>query len=141
MAVTRYFGDRFIITDSSSESFPTNVQDGAFGIALNSKTAYVKRSGVWVTLEASGDGPLFSGGVSGQTLVYVNNRWSGTYNVYNNNDVIGFGFSGNDSVRPLNKGHFYGGSGQAGWVTGIILERSEERRVGKECRSRWSPYH
>ena len=25
-------------------------------------------------------------------------------------------------------------------VVGIIL-RSEERRVGKECRSRWSPYH
>ena len=22
-----------------------------------------------------------------------------------------------------------------------IFERSEERRVGKECRSRWSPYH
>ena len=22
-----------------------------------------------------------------------------------------------------------------------ILRRSEERRVGKECRSRWSPYH
>ena len=22
-----------------------------------------------------------------------------------------------------------------------ILIRSEERRVGKECRSRWSPYH
>ena len=22
-----------------------------------------------------------------------------------------------------------------------ILLRSEERRVGKECRSRWSPYH
>src|SRR5690242_21860401 len=22
-----------------------------------------------------------------------------------------------------------------------ILDRSEERRVGKECRSRWSPYH
>src|SRR5260221_10889456 len=22
-----------------------------------------------------------------------------------------------------------------------ILKRSEERRVGKECRSRWSPYH
>ena len=33
-------------------------------------------------------------------------------------------------------------------ITGIIgsdgadkAERSEERRVGKECRSRWSPYH
>src|SRR3989449_8550474 len=24
---------------------------------------------------------------------------------------------------------------------GLSLERSEERRVGKECRSRWSPYH
>ena len=23
----------------------------------------------------------------------------------------------------------------------IIETRSEERRVGKECRSRWSPYH
>src|SRR2546430_16799780 len=23
----------------------------------------------------------------------------------------------------------------------LVLGRSEERRVGKECRSRWSPYH
>ena len=23
----------------------------------------------------------------------------------------------------------------------IVVTRSEERRVGKECRSRWSPYH
>ena len=23
----------------------------------------------------------------------------------------------------------------------VVEERSEERRVGKECRSRWSPYH
>ena len=26
-------------------------------------------------------------------------------------------------------------------TTSIKLIRSEERRVGKECRSRWSPYH
>ena len=26
------------------------------------------------------------------------------------------------------------------WGTPIYI-RSEERRVGKECRSRWSPYH
>ena len=25
--------------------------------------------------------------------------------------------------------------------TQALTERSEERRVGKECRSRWSPYH
>src|SRR2546425_7275739 len=26
-------------------------------------------------------------------------------------------------------------------LPGLMQERSEERRVGKECRSRWSPYH
>jgi len=26
-------------------------------------------------------------------------------------------------------------------VVGSGADRSEERRVGKECRSRWSPYH
>ena len=26
-------------------------------------------------------------------------------------------------------------------ITGVSERRSEERRVGKECRSRWSPYH
>ena len=28
-----------------------------------------------------------------------------------------------------------------GKADGIFFYRSEERRVGKECRSRWSPYH
>ena len=27
------------------------------------------------------------------------------------------------------------------YVTEDMVGRSEERRVGKECRSRWSPYH
>ena len=26
-------------------------------------------------------------------------------------------------------------------LNGLLRARSEERRVGKECRSRWSPYH
>ena len=28
-----------------------------------------------------------------------------------------------------------------GAFAGLANDRSEERRVGKECRSRWSPYH
>ena len=28
-----------------------------------------------------------------------------------------------------------------GKVVDVLTPRSEERRVGKECRSRWSPYH
>src|ERR1043166_779240 len=38
----------------------------------------------------------------------------------------------------------YGSSGTGGslHLSGELLKtRSEERRVGKECRSRWSPYH
>ena len=37
--------------------------------------------------------------------------------------------------------------GLTGWVCNLcdgrveMEVRSEERRVGKECRSRWSPYH
>ena len=34
----------------------------------------------------------------------------------------------------LTYGHIFGSDG-------FLLCRSEERRVGKECRSRWSPYH
>ena len=44
-----------------------------------------------------------------------------------------------------------GGNEKAEYGTGLLKElskqmtqdfgRSEERRVGKECRSRWSPYH
>ena len=30
---------------------------------------------------------------------------------------------------------------QIGYTKSEYAERSEERRVGKECRSRWSPYH
>ena len=33
------------------------------------------------------------------------------------------------------------GAGKGTQAEKIVLCRSEERRVGKECRSRWSPYH
>src|SRR2546425_9556064 len=41
---------------------------------------------------------------------------------------------------------FRGQSQMSTWLTAIVsncarMQRSEERRVGKECRSRWSPYH
>ena len=38
--------------------------------------------------------------------------------------------------NPLSIGGNYGES-----IRNQIETRSEERRVGKECRSRWSPYH
>ena len=38
------------------------------------------------------------------------------------------------------QGFFYKPDGADSGVLGLPI-RSEERRVGKECRSRWSPYH
>ena len=40
----------------------------------------------------------------------------------------------NDVNLKFTSGNCYG-------IIGANGARSEERRVGKECRSRWSPYH
>ena len=37
--------------------------------------------------------------------------------------------------------HFYYCNAKGKLVRQLTTTRSEERRVGKECRSRWSPYH
>ena len=50
-----------------------------------------------------------------------------------------------DASQRLHEGYVprLGGLGLfAGWAGALLAQlRSEERRVGKECRSRWSPYH
>ena len=45
--------------------------------------------------------------------------------------VVGATFGKKDMYKEFIENNFW----YMGW------ERSEERRVGKECRSRWSPYH
>ena len=50
---------------------------------------------------------------------------------YPGNEVVVY--DRNDNISFL-------GCGMALWI-GKQDDRSEERRVGKECRSRWSPYH
>ena len=54
----------------------------------------------------------------------------------------------NDGVVPMMRLSLKYGSNKERVITGIkriskpgLRVRSEERRVGKECRSRWSPYH
>ena len=45
-----------------------------------------------------------------------------------------------ENLREIQASHLRGRGG-AGFPTWQKRSRSEERRVGKECRSRWSPYH
>ena len=42
---------------------------------------------------------------------------------------------GNTSIKTVERDH------RGREVAVLRVKRSEERRVGKECRSRWSPYH
>src|SRR2546422_10270585 len=50
------------------------------------------------------------------------------------------GGSGEDTCREILRAFFGSADGQVRFL-GTAPGRSEERRVGKECRSRWSPYH
>ena len=45
------------------------------------------------------------------------------------------------SLMPLTQAEIFGRDSEAALLDSIWEERSEERRAGKECRSRWSPYH
>src|SRR2546425_565987 len=44
-------------------------------------------------------------------------------------------------LPPVDHDLFVAGSHHTRLQAAVGLVRSEERRVGKECRSRWSPYH
>ena len=45
-----------------------------------------------------------------------------------------------NEIETVTLGH-YNQNAEAFWNGTKDHDRSEERRVGKECRSRWSPYH
>src|SRR3712207_9480515 len=55
-----------------------------------------------------------------------------------------------DELEPVKRGGYGGAIGYLSYtgdldtcihIRTVVMKRSEERRVGKECRSRWSPYH
>src|SRR5258706_9950106 len=56
---------------------------------------------------------------------------------------VGLSRLASGAVRSTRTLSVAGGLALPAWSTAITeyAYRSEERRVGKECRSRWSPYH
>src|SRR5690348_17917543 len=67
-------------------------------------------------------------------------RWTGDWS----SDVcfpISPGLSDPDSYDPETLGPEINHADVIVFLLSAVQPRSEERRVGKECRSRWSPYH
>ena len=63
------------------------------------------------------------------TSGYNENDIYGTFDIYHINDINGlYSLKLNGTPATFTR-------------MNKLLDRSEERRVGKECRSRWSPYH
>ena len=58
-----------------------------------------------------------------------------------NNTIISIRKDLNNFLEYLNKKNFITLDKLDELVIKEYTTRSEERRVGKECRSRWSPYH
>src|SRR3712207_9568411 len=83
-------------------------------------------------------------------IFYGNRRYYPVYEAALRHDLaVGIHFGGNPGNPPTAVGwpsfyiEEYVGMSHIfqSQVISLITERSEERRVGKECRSRWSPYH
>ena len=53
----------------------------------------------------------------------------------NSADVIMLNYVGQSAISAVSLAANYSN------ILFMVYYRSEERRVGKECRSRWSPYH
>ena len=67
---------------------------------------------------------------------FENRKGKVSYSMQNRN-----GTSSYDCSSSLYYALRSAGADSNGWTIDTKLTRSEERRVGKECRSRWSPYH
>ena len=97
------------------------------------------------------DKVVSSGGVGNGTLIYVANNLTSFNKIaisYKLNDLKmmfnGFLVDIDTSVTApigLNNLSFNNGTGALPFYGNTKQIRSEERRVGKESRSRWSPYH
>ena len=77
-------------------------------------------------------------GIPNKTITNNNNKNNNNDNSSNSNPA----FDNEQKLFPLYTTHgltFMKKHNRT--ILSSIYERSEERRVGKECRSRWSPYH
>src|SRR5437899_5414633 len=91
---------------------------------------------VWFTLVTTlMFGLIYPLGITALAQLFFHDRADGQL-ISKNGKLVGSRIIGQAFTGP---GYFHSRPSNAG--TGYDPTRSEERRVGKECRSRWSPYH
>src|SRR5258708_28917119 len=88
--------------------------------------------------------------LASQELIYILND-SGATVLFLEKEFLGVVDSFRNELSTVKSFILLDAPPQAGWLSPYSYEdilaaasphqRSEERRVGKECRSRWSPYH
>ena len=74
------------------------------------------------------------GGIFGYKKILFNEKENKIIQLFNKDSLENFSKNKNEmleKLKTLNKEE----------ADELYTTRSEERRVGKECRSRWSPYH
>ena len=72
----------------------------------------------------------------------INHEFIGGIYKFSKNDAVGISFTSlHMDNMPVTTEFLPFGNGESFTFSDLAIGRSEERRVGKECRSRWSPYH
>src|SRR5256885_5224634 len=96
-----------------------------FFFFFSSRRRHTRLQGDWSSDVCSSD--LLAMSPTNPNVVYVNTQFDGFFKTVDGGaHWTGGDWGGLNLVMDLNNPN---------------VMRSEERRVGKECRSRWSPYH
>ena len=128
-------------------SASTTIIDKKIGLMYVSDYGFAASPSAWTKILGDYDG-TDANGTSIKTInwMYMGyNEWTISRHSDNTNsaffvnstgNVLGSNVRSDNGVRPS-----FNLESSVKYVSGSGSMRSEERRVGKECRSRWSPYH
>ena len=128
--------------------FTNSVEDEDAGFQVNGSAMIISSSGL--PASAASPGGIVKSGESQDFEWHIPvDEQEGTHLIQSNagRDPQSLGLIGAFIVEPMGSTYlspFDGKPTKNGWEVMIANDnarRSEERRVGKECRSRWSPYH
>src|SRR3989454_446925 len=117
------YPDLFLVNGTTIEGFPPNQ-------APTNRLFHNNHDGAFTDVTAKA-GLLHSGWGQGACVGdYDNDGWDDIFVTYYGKNLL-YHNNGNGTFTDVSEKAGVAGNGK----------RSEERRVGKECRSRWSPYH